>query len=531
MKRTLSLFALLAMSAPLVSAATVYTIHLSNAERFSDCTIIYRSDTTTKFKGINRNGKEVIKEIPTTSIMYMAEVERPDAPKDEQSAPTPEAPKQEATTEQPPTPAPAEPEKEDEEKAGEQPAAPESDARPAPPAPQQEYHDANVHEQEGTNKAKDITLRLRTDLQKIDAALADVSTPSRSLRSICDSTRQRVNSQLKNMDQLSLEVVDLQTKFNSAGIAEYQFLTKPDEREKFLHDATAAYNAMIIDMNERKSRRKIGGLDKFEIMHQRYQGAPEYKNAHARYIKTLKELHKKWSRMQFNEKNKRKKLPDTRAAAMVDSDDAEFAKMESYFQREGEDIAKIWYTPSPRNLKMLNNCINKINDNLRRNEYSELDREAGCVPELLTRYWKLMDDTRNLLVCGKLEAAEAMLTNDHTLQAITRLKATTMPQEYRKPLTDENRAMLAEIRKRIRDRRTLKTNLERKTSQLDRAVSAAESQINNALDAIEREKAMQTEDHTLEIVGEEKKQPAVEQKPATPAPAPEGQTPPAPAAK
>lgn len=536
MKRPLSIFALLGLTATILQAAPSYTIHLSNSERFTDCTVIYRSSTTTKFRGKNRNGKEVIKEIPSSSIMYMAEAKQEAEP-----TPSPEPQKDEAQPQKQETPAPepAVTEKKEGEPATEQKEgkdtatdAPQADA--PPPAPQSEYHDANVKQQTGTEKAKDATLRLRADLQKIDASLAEVSKPSRSLRSICDSTKLRVETQLKNLDKLSLEVADLQDKFNSSGIAEYQFQTKPDDREVFLRDASAAYEAMVIDMKERKSRRKVGGLDKFEILHMRYQGAPEYKPAHEWYIKTLKDLHKKWNRMMVNEKAKRKRLPDGRAAAMVESDEAEFAKMEAYFQREGEEVSKVWYTPSPRNLKMLNNCINKVNDNLRRIEYSQLDREAGSVPELLKKFWTMMDAARNLMVCGNLEAAEAMLSNDTSLQAITRLKATTMPQEYRKPLSDENRALLSEVRKRSRDRRTLKTNLERKTNQLDRAVAAAESQISNALDAIEREKAMQTEESTMEIVGEEpepkqvvkpavgEQKPAEEKKEEAPSKAPEG---------
>lgn len=522
MKRPLSVFALLGLTATILQAAPSYTIHLSNSERFSDCTVIYRSSTTTKFRGKNRNGKEVIKEIPTSSIMYMAEVKQTAEPT---PAPAPKEDDTQAQKQETPDTKPAVAEK----KEGDSTAEPEesketttddSQADTPPPAPQSEFHDANVQQQAGTEKAKDATLRLRDALQKIDASLAEVNKPSRSLRSICDSTKLRVETQLKNLDKLSLEVADLQSKFNTSGIADYQFQTKPDDRDLFLRDATAAYEAMVIDMKERKSRRKVGGLDKFEILHMRYQGAPEYKSAHEWYIKTLRDLHKKWNRMLVNEKAKRKKLPDGRAAAMVESDEEEFAKMEAYFQREGEEVSKIWYTPSPRNLKMLNNCINKVNDNLRRNEYTQLDREAGSVPELLTKFWTMMDETRNLMVCGNLEAAEAMLNNDTSLQAITRLKVTTMPQEYRKPLSDENRALLSEIRKRSRDRRMLKTNLERKTNQLDRAVAAAESQINNALDAIEREKSMQTEESTMEIVGEEpevkqdKKPADGEQKPA-----------------
>lgn len=502
MKRPLSMFALLALSATVLQAAPMYTIHLSNSERFTECTVIYRSDTSTKFRGKNRDGKIVTKEIPSSSILAMREIEV-EAPAEKQTAPAVDTPSEQPQTDTAQT-------GEEEKKESEQPAEEADKAAegevaektpPAPPAP--EFEDANLKQASGEDKAKDVTLRLREKVQLIDKELAGIQKPSRTLTSICTNTKARVNQQLEEMDKLSLQVAELQVKFNAAGIAEYQFSVLPDDRDKFLKDATAAYNAMVIDMKEKKSRRKVGGLDKFEILFERYQGAPEYKQAHAWYLQTLKDLQKRWTRMQAAEKKKRSKLPTQRAEAMNDSDNEEFEKMEAYFKRNGEEVAKVWYTPSSRNMKMLTNCINKVNDTLRRNDYAKLSEEAGCVPELLQRYWATMDEARNQLVCGNLDAAEKLLRDDESLQTISSLRANTMPQEYRKPMLDEQRAIMNEIRQRTRDIRALQHSLERSTNQLNRAVSSAEAQINNALDAIEKEKAMQTEDQSIEIVNEE----------------------------
>lgn len=503
MKRPFSIFSLLVLSAAALHAAPMYTIYLSNTERFTECTVIYRSDTTTKFRGKNRAGKEVTKEIPSSSILSMREVETP--AKAENTPAKSESPTQAETVE-----------KTDEKQAEnkEEAATPETEtdtaapetgtaetAAPAPPRP--DFEDANLQSREGEDKAKDVTLRLREKLQKIDTELAGINKPTRTLLTICNNTKSRVNDQLKVMDKISLEVAELQVKFNAAGVADYQFSISPENRNKFLNDATAAYNAMVIDMKERKSRRKVGGLDKFEVLFERYQGAPEYKQAHEWFLRTLRDLQKKWNRMLASEKKKRSKLPAQRAAAMDDSDNEEFAKMEAFFERNGEEVAKVWYTPSSRNLRMLNNCVNKVNDALRRNEYTKLGEEAGCVPELLNKFWAMMDAARNQMVCGNLEAAEKLLRDDESLQTISGLRTNTMPQEYRKPMLDENRALLNEIRKRSRDLRNLQHTLERTTNQLNRAVSSAEAQINNALDAIEREKAMQTEDQSIELVNEE----------------------------
>lgn len=505
MKQPFSLFALIALSAASLSAAPMYTIHLSNSERFTECTVIYKSDTSTKFRGKNRSGKVVTKEIPSSSIMSMREIAV--------SAPTTETQptdaRTEKETEQQPTAQDkikeSTPPKDDQTEASD---SNEQEVIAPPSAPQVDFEDANLKKQEGEDMAKDVTLRLREKLQQIDRELAGIENPSRTLLSICNNTKARVNSQLGAMDKLSLDVAEMQVKFNAAGVADYQFSVSSEERERFLHDATAAYNAMVVDMKEKKSRRKVGGLDKFEILYERYQGAPEYKQAHEWYLRTLKDLQKKWTRMQAAEQKKRSKLPPQRAEAMEASDKEEFEKMEAYFKKNGEEVAKVWYTPSSRNLKMLNNCVNKVSDSLRRNEYTKIGEEAGCVPELLTKFWSMMDEARNHLVCGHLEEAEKVLRNDNTLQVISGLRANTMPQEYRKPMLDEQRALMNEIRKRSRELRNLQHTLERSTNQLNRSVSSAEAQINNALDAIEREKAMQTEDQSIEIVNEaeEKKQ-------------------------
>ncbi|MBQ8516590.1 MAG: hypothetical protein IJ498_03315 [Akkermansia sp.] len=533
MKRPLSIFALLALSSAVLQAAPMYTIHLSNSERFTECTVVYQSDTTTKFRGKNRDGKLVTKEIPSTSILAMREIEvQQQAKEKEEPTAVPQA--EDKPAEQAQADTTAQPTGSEEKPEGEQPSGSEEktsteadgEATPQPAPTGPEFEDANLKQTSGEDKAKDVTLRLREKVQRIDNELSGIQKPSRTLTSICNNTKARVNQQLEEMDKLSLQVAEQQVKFNAAGVADYQFSVLPEDRDKFLRDATAAYNAMLIDMKEKKSRRKVGGLDKFEILFERYQGAPEYKQAHEWYLQTLKDLQKRWSRMQAAEKKKRSKLPAQRAEAMASSDNEEFEKMEAYFKRNGEEVAKVWYTPSTRNMKMLTNCINKVNDTLRRNEYTKLSEEAGCVPELLNRFWTTMDNARNQLVCGNLDAAEKMLRDDESLQTISSLRANTMPQEYRKPMLDENRALMNEIRKRTRDIRSLQHALERSTNQLNRAVSSAEAQINNALDAIEREKAMLTEDQSIEIVNEEEEKKkeeaakkAAEQKQPQPAPA------------
>lgn len=481
MKRPFSLFALIALSATILQAAT-YDIYLNNSERYENCTIVYESSSTTKFRFKDKSGKEVTKEIPTSSILHKSEnkVEQPATPQPaEQAAATPEQPAAQEGKEGESKPA----EGEAAAKEGEQPAATPPQEEPTP--------DGNLKKAEGSEIAKDATLRLREKLTLIDKEMATLTKPSNVLVSISKSTKSRVENQLGNLDALALEVAQLQEKFNTAGAADYRFTC--DDRDKYARDGSAAYKAMLIDMKERKGRRKVGGLDKFEIMRERYQGVPEYIDAYKWYLKTLKALEKKWRRMHTAEANKRKKLMPARRQALTDADTKEFDKLREHFKKNNEDIAKVWYTPSPRNEKMLFNCINKVEDALRRNSNEKHDKYVGTVPQVQERFWKLMDDTRQLMINGDLDGAEAKLKDDAPYKEILRLNTMLLPNEYRQPMVDEYRNMTNEIRARQREYQITKRNLESKTRSLDRAIANAEAQINNVLIKIEEERDMQAE--------------------------------------
>ena len=118
------------------------------------------------------------------------------------------------------------------------------------------------------------------------------------------------------MDKRALEVSKLQDDFNKAGAADYSFdKVSADQRDQYVRDGEAAYNAMVVDMKEKKRRRKVAGLDKFEILRDRYQGIPQYKQAYERYLKTLQKLKTSWTKSLEREEAARKRLvPDKRNA-------------------------------------------------------------------------------------------------------------------------------------------------------------------------------------------------------------------------
>lgn len=382
--------------------------------------------------------------------------------------------------------------------AADAPAATDS-AAPAAAAEEETVADGNVAKREGEDKASDATLRLREKLKSVDTKLAEISNPTRSLQSACKSAKLRVERSLPAIDKNSQEVVDLQAKFNQAGSGAYEYeKVSADERMKYVRDGEAAYKAMLVDMKEKKSKRKIGGLDKFEIMRERYQGIPEYTQAHEWYIKTMKSLDKKWKKMAEAEKSKRKNLQSAKAQAMTEADKAEFDKLAAKFKESDEDIASVWYNPSPRNAYMLNHCLNKVEDVLRRNEKATLDKEVGTVPTLLEKEWAVMDEARDCMLRGQLEEADRILKADETFNIIKKLKTSLLPNEYREPLVEQRGDMAKEIQRRMRDYKTLKQQLERQTRMMDQSVRSAEAQLDNVLAQIEKEHDQETTGQTAE---------------------------------
>lgn len=395
----------------------------------------------------------------------------------------------------------------------------------APEAKEEEkIADGNVAKREGEDKATDATLRLRKKIENIDKQLSTLTAPSRPLLNTCKSATTRAERNLPTIDKMALEIADLQEKFNQAGSGDYQFeKVSMDERTQYVRDGEAAYKAMLVDMKEKKSKRKIGGLDKFEIMRERYQGIPEYTQAHDWYIKTLKKLEKTWKKQAAAEQLKRKNLLPAKNQAMQDADAAEMEKLAEKFRDGGEDIATVWYTPSPRNAAMLRNCINKVEDALRRNEKEPLDKQVGTVPTLLADCWAAMDNARNCMLTGNLEEADRILKEDASYKLILKLKNNLFPREYREPLVEQHGDMAKEVQKRMRDYKSLKSALERRTATMERTIHSDEAQLDNALAQIEKERDNDAGEQTMEIDHPDDEQQEGEEGAA------EGETPEAPA--
>ncbi len=498
MKHLSALIAALALTIPTIQAK-VYDITLNNADKYTQCQLKYKGSSTTKFSGTNKQGKVVTLEVPTSDILLMREVEEKSP---EPAKPAPE-PKADANA-QPQQDAPAgggeaagKPAEGEEGGEGGKPAEGTggSTAEEAAAATQEQLNESPIG-----NQVQNASVLLRRKLATIDEEMQGVRKPSSNLKRTAERTKEVVTRSLEELNKLSLSVVELQKEYDQACMGDYKFtIVAKEQRDQYVRDGQAAHKAMLIDMKEKPGARKVGGLDKFEIMRDRYQGIPEYKEAYEWYIRTLKALEKKWDKMLDKENKRRKSLQPAKKAAMTEADNEAYEKLGEEFKKDGEDIDKVWFNPKARNLRMLNHAYNRVTDTLRRNEEAKLDDAVGTVPSLLGQFWDVMDRARDLMVQGKVEEAEKLLDEDPTFDMLIKLKSSIFPNDYRDPIREQRQHLEKELKKRAKTQRDLKRKLERQASTLERAVGNAEARIDALMEDIQREKGDDAGDNTVDM--------------------------------
>ncbi len=492
MKHLPLILAALALSVP-VAQAKVYDITLTDATTYTQCQIKYRGSTT-KFVGKDETGKVQTMVIPSARILNVNEVEEKPAPEARPEPASPATGAQEQAAEKKG--------EGKEESKSETPASgdkqPETNDAPRSesPAPAAGADTPTVDD----GQAQNATLRLREKLASVDAEYSSLRSPSKSLSRRITYTKERINNSLDKLDKQAVKVAELQQTFNRAGCGDFTFsMVSEEQRTQYERDGQAAYKAMVIDMKEKPGARKVGGIDKFEIMRERYQGIPEYKPAYEWYIKTLHSLEKKWNVMMTKEQKRRKSAQPAKKEAMEEADRRELEKLERAFKEEGEDIAAVWFNPRPRNMEMLKLACNKVRDALRRNENTKPDEAVGTVPALLRQEWETMDKVRRLMLEGKLDQAEELLKEDASYDLLRRLSPSIFPKDYREPVMEQRKALENEIRTRKRNVRNTMTSLEREASQLQRSTGNAEAQIDALLEEIQREKSLDAGENTVEL--------------------------------
>lgn len=500
MKRSLSLFSILLMGVGFAQAAPqLYDITLSNAEKFTQCRIAYETESLIKFTGTDKKGNVVTKEVKASSVLLKKEVATK-APKKDKAKPAPVS-KETNTEQQEPTTEPT-----TEEPAAETPTEPE--------APEStETTDAEETSQPTLNgpSSRESTLNaINARLSEIEKKKATIEELPRNFNSRYSSTKSTIEKNLTKIEASCSEVDNLQAQYDALTNAYFGYeIVKDLDRTKYAVDGKAAYDAMVMDMNQKKSSRKIGGLDKFEELRESYQGIPEYPQAYDWYIKTLKDLDRKWEKSIQKEEARRAKLNSNKLSEQTARDQAEYDKLEDMLEKNDEHIAQVWFNPGARNLVMLKKAKNKVEDALRRNERNKPHEQTGKVIELINAFWVSTDKAKDLMIAGDLEQAKEEMDNNEDFKKIVRLHQSLLPEEYKKPLKEQRDALYSELKDRIQKRRNMQRNLDSKRSALNRLAESTNNQVdrleelvNEAIEA-EKEAAAEAAAEAAEEAAEE----------------------------
>ncbi len=489
MKRPISFLSILVFGAALLQAAPqLYDITLSNADKFTQCRIAYETDSLIKFTGTDKKGNVVTKEVKASSVLFKKEVATK-APKPAKTKPA-EAPKAEEPQETPAATPDATEEAPEEAPAADTPAeAPAADAAEEE-APAPVLNSASSRE----TTLNAITARL----SEIDKKKATITEPSRNFTSRYNSARSSIEKSLPKIEAACDEIDKLQAEYESLTNKGFNFEIVSDlDRSKYAIDGKAAYDAMVMDMNQKKSSRKIGGLDKFEELRESFQGIPEYPEAYSWYIKTLKDLDRKWEKAISKEEAQRKKLNANKRESQEAKDQSEYDKLEEYLEKNDEHIAQVWYTPGNRNLVMLKGAKNKVEDALRRNERNKPHEQTGKVTALINRFWASMDKARDLMINGNFDAAREEMDENEDFKTIVRLHKNLLPDEYKKPIQEQRAALYNELKSRINDRKNMQRTLDTKRSALNRLAESTNNQVDRldsvVVDALDEQNAAAAE--------------------------------------
>ena len=469
MKRTLIAIALSACLATTAAAKQLYNITLSDTSRYTDCAIIIQGSTETKFNGTDKEGFLVTKTVKNDEILVKAPVEKAEP------APQPKAeeqPKEEVKQEQP---------------AAEEPQEQPKEETPAAEEPQEQAQPAPL-------EFSAIADSLHKQLDEIDKSIAAIKTPKFSLERRAKRVRETVDRKLVDVEKLAQQVTDARAELEASNVKPYAFeIVTPEQRTQYAVDGKAAYDAMVADMKTGKNSRRVGGLSKFEEMRMKFQGVPEYQQAHSWYISTLKELHKKWGKLRDNEDNRRRKFVGERREKLDQDDQKEIEKITKMLEDGNEKYETAWITPSPHNARMLQTAVSRIEDALRRNSKEKMDDAVGQVPEMLEKFWAEMDQAKALLDSGKCAQARELLNKSTIFKSLIGLNRDLFPEDYRKPITDQRRDLENTIRDRERELMRAKRTLDGSTSRLERAVESLERQIEALNPEIERAQEAEAE--------------------------------------
>ncbi len=370
-------------------------------------------------------------------------------------------------------------------------STPTEGTAPAEPAPPVEAAPPTMASQ--ISGASNITINIRTRLNQIDEEVAKLEDPSPTLLSTIEARKEKLTEDLNELDVEALELAKAEKEFQASLIADFQLtVVTPEQRMQYVTDGKAVYDAMANGFKQSSIARRVDALNQFDHLDENFRGIPEYADAKKQYFDMLEKLVKHWEKAVTAEERKRERMTPLRREKVLEKD-KEF--LESLEEELGEPVSsamtKKWIAPVKKSYPMTVSVMKRAEARLRdkdnlRTDDAEL--EVGVLSDMLTQYWTLLDQSRELMCRGNLAEAIDLLDNNENYREILRLNRYVFPEKYRKPVVDQYSELRKEIQRRQRERRSAESKLTRQISILESSAKSCEAAIEGIFREIKRAK-------------------------------------------
>ncbi len=357
--------------------------------------------------------------------------------------------------------------------------------------------------------ASNITISIRTRLNEIEEEVAKLEKPSPTLLSTIEARKEKLAEDLDELDAEALALSQAEKEFQASQVADFQFsVVTPEQRMQYVTDGTVVYEAMMNGFKQSSIERKVEALNQFDYLDENFRGIAEYPEAKELYYEMLEKLIKGWEKTVTSEEKKRERMTAVRREKLLEKENEFLESLEEKFDEPvSSAMAKKWIAPIKKSFPMTVSIMKRAEAKLRDKDNQnrgESNEEVGVLADMLTQYWTMLDQGRDLMCKGNLTEAMELIDGDENYRVILRLNRYVFPEKYRKPIVDQYSELKKEIQRRQRERRSSESKLTRQISGLESSAKSCEAaiegifrELQRAKDNEERQKRIQAEREKL----------------------------------
>lgn len=352
--------------------------------------------------------------------------------------------------------------------------------------------------------AADQIKTMRERLEGVRKAYAELKEPRATLKSRMERNEEESKKRIKNMEEYMSKVAELDGKVRARYQEEYAFQVVPvEERTKYADEGGAKMKKAIALLSSKgKESDLIEGIVLFEQMRDSYQGIPRFKEASELFVRVLNRLERKWRNTKDRVERDRQKMSDSNRTKVLDMEESAFKRLEQKMQESGKSIDRDWFAPGSKysgNLRVLERMIQKAKTSSQASANRPVEH-AGEVPDMLARYWAVVDDAVAKMRSSDTEAATRLLDENEDYRTLTSLPRNCVPETLKSSLREQHQKLRSEMTTRAREVASLtrerdraKVNFERELRNMERSLERLQEDITLAKDDEARRAAEEAE--------------------------------------